>query len=75
MTDLLRLMLAFLASLFKSRAQLKAENLVLRQQVNVVLRRMPKRPALTNIDRLVHNAHRLTLKGDSMRKAAANRPA
>ena len=27
------------------------------------------------LDRLVHNAHRLTLKGDSMRKAAANRPA
>ena len=23
------------------------------------------------LDRLVHNAHRLTLKGDSMRKAAA----
>jgi transposase InsO family protein len=53
MTDLLRLMLAFLASLFKSRAQLEAENLVLRQQVNVLCRRMPKRPALTNIDRLV----------------------
>jgi hypothetical protein len=53
MTDLLRLMLAFLASLFKSRAQLEAENLVLRQQVNLLRRRMPKRPALTNIDRLV----------------------
>src|SRR5262249_7256546 len=53
MTDLLRLLLAFLASLFKSRAQLEAENLVLRQQVNVLRRRMPKRPALTNIDRLL----------------------
>jgi transposase InsO family protein len=53
MTDLLRLMLAFLSSLFKSRDQLEAENLVLRQQVNVLRRRMPKRPALTNIDRLV----------------------
>src|SRR5512139_3101681 len=53
MTDLLRLMLAFLASLFKSRAQLEAESLVLRQQVNVLRRRMPKRPALTNIDRLL----------------------
>jgi hypothetical protein len=38
MTNLLRLMLAFLASLFKSRAQLEAEILVLRQQVNVLRR-------------------------------------
>jgi len=53
MTDLFRLMLAFLASLFKSTAQLKAENLVLRQQVNVLRRRMPKRAALTNIDRFL----------------------
>src|SRR5262249_6521620 len=53
MTDLLRLILAVLASLFKSRAELEAENLDLRQQVNVLRRRMPKRPALTNIDRLL----------------------
>src|SRR5262252_5832862 len=53
MTDLLRLLLAVLASLFKSRAELETEILVLRQQVNVLRRRMPKRPALTNIDRLV----------------------
>ena len=39
MTDLLRLSLAVLASLFKSRANLEAENLVLRQQVNVLRRR------------------------------------
>ena len=26
------------------------------------------------LDRLVHNAHRLTLKGESLRKTAANRP-
>jgi transposase InsO family protein len=53
MTDLLRLLLVFLASLFKSRAQLEAEILILRQQIGVLRRRMPKRPALTNIDRLV----------------------
>ena len=53
MTDLLRLIFAVLASLFKSRAELEAENLVLRQQVNVLRRRMPKRAALTNIDRLL----------------------
>jgi hypothetical protein len=53
MTDLLRLILAILASLFKSRARLEAENLILRQQINVLRRRMPKRPALKNIDRLL----------------------
>ena len=53
MTDLLRLILAILASPFKSRAELEAENLILRQQINVLCRRMPKRPALTNIDRLL----------------------
>src|ERR1700681_2437987 len=53
MTDLLRLILSVLASLFKSRAELEAENLILRQQINVLRRRMPKRPALTNIDRLL----------------------
>jgi transposase InsO family protein len=53
MADLLRLLLAVLDSLFKSRAELEAEILVLRQQVNVLRRRMPKRPALTNIDRLL----------------------
>ena len=53
MTDLLRLILAVLASLIKSRAELEAENLLLRQQINVLSRRMPKRPALTNIDRLL----------------------
>jgi hypothetical protein len=53
MTDLLRLILAILASLFKSRAELEAENLILRQQINVLCRRMPKRPALTNVDRFL----------------------
>jgi hypothetical protein len=53
MTELLRLILAILASPFKSRAELKAENLILRQQINVLRRRMPKRPALTNVDRFL----------------------
>jgi hypothetical protein len=51
--DLLRLILAVLTSLFRSRAELEAENLILRQQINVLRRRLPKRPALTNIDRLL----------------------
>ena len=53
MIDLLKLILGVPTSLFKSRAELEAEILVLRQQVNVLRRRMPKRPALTNIDRLL----------------------
>ena len=53
MTDLLRLILSILASLAKTRAELEAENLVLRHQINVLRRRMPKRPTLTNIDRLL----------------------
>jgi hypothetical protein len=52
MTDLLRLILAVLASLFKSRAQLEAENLLLRQQIGVLRRRMPKASS-DKIDRLV----------------------
>jgi hypothetical protein len=50
MTNLLRLILAVLASLFKSRAELEAENLVLRQQISGLRRRMPKRPTLKNTD-------------------------
>src|SRR5260370_16924213 len=53
MTDLLRLILAILASPFKSRAELEAENLILRERINVLCRRMPKRPALTNVDRFL----------------------
>src|SRR5471030_1121900 len=53
MIDLLKLILGVLASLFKSRAALEAENLVLRQQVNVLRRRTPKRPHLNNTDRFL----------------------
>src|ERR1700723_901539 len=42
MTDLFRLILGILASRFKARATLEAENLVLRQQLNVLRRRTPK---------------------------------
>ena len=53
MTDLLKLILRLLASLFKSRANLEAEVLILRQQINVLRRRMPMRPDLSNTDRFV----------------------
>jgi hypothetical protein len=53
MTDLFRLILGILASRFKARATLEAENLVLRQQLNVLRRRTPKRPHLNNTDRFL----------------------
>src|ERR1039457_4044753 len=53
MKDLLKLILRVLASLFRSRAKLEAENLVLRQQINVLRRRAPKRPHFNNIDRFL----------------------
>ena len=53
MTDLFKLILGILASRFKARATLEAENLVLRQQVNVLRRRAPKRPHLNNTDRFL----------------------
>src|SRR5215207_3277989 len=51
MMDLFRLILGVMASLFKSRAKLEAEILILRQQINVLRRRAPKRPYLNNTDR------------------------
>ena len=42
-----------LRSLFKSRARLEAENLFLRHQLNVVLRKVPARVRLQNTDRLL----------------------
>ena len=49
----IELILGILASRFKARATLEAENLVLRQQVNVLRRRTPKRPHLNNTDRFL----------------------
>jgi transposase InsO family protein len=42
-----------IAGLFRSRAALQAEILVLRHQLNVLRRRSPKRVAVSNVDRLV----------------------
>ena len=53
MRDLFKLILGVLASLFKSRAKLEAEILILRQQINVLRRRAPKRPHLNNTDRFL----------------------
>jgi hypothetical protein len=53
MMDLFKLILGVLASLFKSRARLEVEILILRQQINVLRRRAPKRPHLNNTDRFL----------------------
>jgi len=51
MISLLCFVLAVLASPFKSKLRLEAENAVLRHQLNVVRRRLPGRVRLTNHDR------------------------
>jgi hypothetical protein len=53
MSDLGGLIWCALIGLFRSRASLEAEILVLRHQLNVLRRKSPKRVALSNLDRLV----------------------
>ena len=51
MIGLICFVLAVLASPFKSKLRLQAENAVLRHQLNVLRRRLPGRVRLTNNDR------------------------
>jgi hypothetical protein len=51
MIGLLCFVLAILASPFKSKLRLEAENAVLRQQLNVLRRRLHGRVRFTNTDR------------------------
>ncbi len=53
MGDLCRLIWGVVAGLFRTRAALHAEILVLRHQLNVLRRKSPKRLAFNNLDRLV----------------------
>ena len=53
MVEILMLLWIALASLFRSRARLEAEILVLRQQINVLRRKSPKRSVFRPFDRLV----------------------
>jgi transposase InsO family protein len=53
MVDLCTLVWCFVAGLFRSRAALHAEILVLRHQLNVLRRKSPRRLGFSNIDRLV----------------------
>ena len=53
MGDLCGLIWCAIAGLFRSRTALQAEILILRQQLNVLPRRSPKRVALSRVDRLM----------------------
>jgi hypothetical protein len=53
MSDLCRLIWCALTRLFRSRAALEAEILVLRHQLNVLRRKSPKRVGLSSIDRML----------------------
>src|SRR5258708_27223337 len=56
MSDLCSLIWWALIGIFRPRASLQAENLVLRHQLNVLRRKSPKRLAFGNVDRLVFTA-------------------
>src|SRR6266404_7304428 len=56
MSDLSSLIWWTLIGIFRPRAALQAENLVLRHQLNVLRRKSPKRLAFGNVDRLVFTA-------------------
>src|SRR6202047_1264311 len=51
MLAILHLLVMFVADIFKSRRKLEAENLFLRHQLNIVLRRAPSRLRLPGSDR------------------------
>src|SRR5208283_1339084 len=53
MGDMLRLIWWVVIGLFRSRASLEAEIMALRQQLNVLRRKSPKRLAFSNVDRLI----------------------
>ena len=53
MVDAVILLWAVLARLFRSRVRLEAEIVVLRQQINVLRRKSPKRSVFRTFDRLV----------------------
>ena len=53
MADIFKLICWTVIGLFRSRASLEAEILTLRQQLNVLRRKSPKRLAFSNVDRLI----------------------
>jgi hypothetical protein len=53
MVEFCKLIRCALIGLFRSRASLEAEILVLRHQLNVLRRKSPKRPTFNNLDRAI----------------------
>jgi hypothetical protein len=53
MADLVRLLWEFVLDCLRSPEQLRAENTVLRHQLNVLRRKAPKRPRLSNGDKVL----------------------
>jgi transposase InsO family protein len=51
MADIIKLLLAFIRDCFRSPQQLRAENAALRHQLNVLCRKIPKRPQLSGSDK------------------------
>src|SRR5579872_7062991 len=49
----IRLLFRWLGSFLKSHRRLQVENMVLRHQLNILGRRVPRRLRLSNLDRLV----------------------
>jgi hypothetical protein len=63
MGDFCRLIWCAVVGLFRSRAALQAEILVLRHQLNVLRRKAPKRVAFSAVDRLLFaGLYRLTCR-------------
>jgi hypothetical protein len=63
MSDLCRLIWCALIGLFRPRAALEAEILVLRHQLNVLRRKSPRRLAFSNVDRMVFAGLYLVVPG------------
>ena len=53
MLSIVRALGMFVVDLFKSRSRLEGENLFLRYQLNIALRRAPSRPRLRASDRIL----------------------
>ena len=66
MAEWLKLLAYALRSRFKSRARLEAENLVLRQQINILIRKLPKRVRLTIGPGLTTHLKRMGLSLDAI---------
>ena len=67
MGDLCRLIWCVMIGLFRSRAAVHAENIVLRHQLNVLQRKSPKRLVFSNVDRLVFDLLMKQIAGDTAR--------